>query len=369
MSSLNKKSLIIIIIFSLIILTGCWDSVEINKREYLFALGIDKVGDELIFTSEIPKINEGSEEQRLVYTKEGENFSDFYNTSYLHSDKAISDRLMQVIVLGESVARDTNTLKKIFDEMQRSPQLNRRVKLCIATESAQKIINTEIPSNPIVGRFLSDMLVKLKREGNQEIYTFDEALIDLGQTGNALIPVVEVNDKSLKIERAAIIKEYQLLGYLSVEELESLMVLLNPLKARIRNINIDIDGTTIALGVSDISSSKKLSIENEKITANYYMTLYVYVDSFIIGNNNLEKKQFKDKIKEEAEKKISKIMEQTIYTLQHTYKTDLLMLKKDLYKHHKKEYLSIENKYDEAFQSADINVYYDIKINSTGLVK
>jgi len=73
----------------------------------MFAVGIDKNGDSLKFTSEIPKINEGSEEERLIYSKENNNFADFYNTSYLHSEKAISDRLMQVIVLGESTARDS----------------------------------------------------------------------------------------------------------------------------------------------------------------------------------------------------------------------------------------------------------------------
>lgn len=46
----------------------------------------------------------------------------------------ISDRLMQVIVLGEDLARDSEAMKRIFDEIQRSPQMNRRVKICIAKE-------------------------------------------------------------------------------------------------------------------------------------------------------------------------------------------------------------------------------------------
>ena len=48
--------------------------------------------------------------------------------------------------------------------------MNRRVKICIAKGKAQDIINTEIPSNPIVGRFLSEMLIKLKRENYQDVY-------------------------------------------------------------------------------------------------------------------------------------------------------------------------------------------------------
>lgn len=367
----NFKSFKIILIAAMVMLflTGCWDSVEINKREYLFAVGIDKNPDNLVFTSEIPKINEGSEEQRLVYTKESNNFADFYSISYLHSEKAISDRLMQVIVIGEDVARDSETLKKLFDEIQRSPQMNRRVKICIAKGKAQDIINTEIPSNPIVGRFLSDMLVKLKRESYQDVYTFDEAILHLGQTGNAMVPVVEINDKSLKIERAAILKEYELIGFLEPMEMEIIMLLLNPDKANIKNFNIDVDNTTVGLGAVDVSVTEDINLAGDKLIVDYYTTLFCYVDSFIIGNNSLEDKNFMDKIKKAAVNRIEDVASNTIDELQHTYRSDLLRIKDDLYKFHKSDFDKIEDKYDEVFEAADIRVHVNVEIRSTGLVK
>jgi Ger(x)C family germination protein len=366
---MKNIKIILILIVTLLLTTGCWDSVEINKREYLFAVGIDKNPDKLVFTSEIPKINEGSEEQRLVYTKESNNFSDFYSISYLHSEKAISDRLMQVIVLGEDVARDSETLKKLFDEIQRSPQMNRRVKICIAKGKAEEIIKTEIPSNPIVGRYLSDMLVKLKRESYQDIYTFDEAILHLGQTGNAMVPVVEINEKSLKVERAAIIKEYELIGFLEPMEVETIMLLLNPDKANIKNFNIEVDGTTVGLGAVDVSLTEDINLNGEKLSVDYYITLFCYIDSFIIGNNSLEDKNFMNKIKEEAVKRIQDVASNTIDKLQHTYRSDLLRIKDDLYKFHKSDFDKIEDKYDEVFEAADINFHLNVEIRSTGLVK
>lgn len=366
---MTKIKIIIITLLTSLTLTGCWDSVEINKREYIYALGIDKNPHNLTFTSEIPKINEGSEEQRLIYTRDSTDFADFYATSYLHSEKAISDRLMQVIVLGEDVARDSETVKRIFDEIQRSPQINRRVKICIAKGKAQDIINTEIPNNPIVGRYLSDMLVKLKRESYQDIYTFDEAILNLGKTGNAMIPVVEINDKSLKIERAAVIKEYELKGFLEPEEVSTIMVLLNPDKARIPNININVEGTNISLGAVDISMTKDTNLKDEKLGVDYYITMYLYVDSFIIGSNKLEDQEYLNKIKDEAGKSFLAVAEKTIDKLQHTYRADLLKIKDDLYKYHKKDYEKIMDNYDEVFEAAAINIHLDMKIKSTGLVK
>ena len=364
----NIKILFITLIAS-VMLVGCWDSVEINKREYLYALGIDKNPNSLTFTAEIPKINEGSEEQRIVYAKESADFAEFYAVSYLHSEKAISDRLMQVIVLGEDVVREPETVKRIFDEIQRSPQINRRVKICIAKGKAQDIINTEIPENPIVGRFLSDMLVKLKRENYQDIYTFDEAILDIGKTGNALIPVVEVNDKSLMIERAGIIKEYELKGFLEPEEVATVMVLLNPDKAKIPNININVEGTNVSLGVVDLSMTKDFNLNSDKLTADYYATMYIYINSFITGSNKLEDQSYLNKIKDEAKKSFMAVAEKTVDKLQHTYRTDILKIKDNLYKYHKQDYEKVMDKYDEIFEGADINIHLDLKIKSTGLVK
>ncbi|NLJ57319.1 MAG: Ger(x)C family spore germination protein [Tissierellia bacterium] len=364
-----KKIILLLLILLILLLSACWDSVEINKREYLFALGIDKEGDELKFTSEIPKINEGSEDERLVNSMENKSFADFYNLSYLHSEKVISDRLMQVIVLGEELARDSETVKKIFDEIQRSPQMNRRVKICIAKGKAEEIIKAEIPSNPIVGRFLSDMLVKLKRESYQDIYTFDEAILHLGQRGSALVPVVETNQDSLKIEKAAIVKEYELVGFLETDELECVMLLLDPTNANIRNINIELEDITMAIGAANITKTDKINLQDEKLTVDYYITLYCYVDSFIIGNNSLEDKNFLNKVKDESIKTISQRTTATVDKLKNIYKVDLLRINDKLYKYHKKEYEKIMDKYDEVFAEASIKVHYNMEILSVGLVK
>jgi hypothetical protein len=201
------------------------------------------------------------------------------------------------------------------------------VKICIAKGKAEDIINTEIPSSPIVGRFLSDMLVKLKRESQQDVFTFDEAILNLGKTGNAMIPLVEVNEKSLKIERAAIIKEYELVGFLETDELEAVMLLLDPSNANIRNINVETDGTTISLDAVDVTMTDKIRLKGDKLSVDYYVTLYCYVDSFIIGNNSLEDRYFLNRVKEESIKKLSETSTDTIDKLQTQYKADLLRIK------------------------------------------
>jgi len=364
------KEKIILMIIATFLLTGCWDNVEINDREYVFAVGIDKgENDNLIFTAEIPKINEASKDQRLIYTGNSENLANFYNDSFVRSDKVISDRLMQVIVIGESVASDSDTLKRIFDEIERSPQINRRVKIAIAKGDAKDIITTEIPSNPIVGRYLSQMLIKLKKSHNQDIYTFDEALLNLADYGSGLIPIVEKYGDSLKVDSSAVIKDHKKIGNLNYDENEIIMLLLDPSSSNLKNININIEDSKISLGAVNITMTEKVDLKEEKLYVNYYVSLYCYIDSFTLNNKSLDDKIFINKIKETATNQISDQTVKTIEKLQKTYKTDLLRIKGTLYKYHKSDYDKIKDKYEQVFTDADINVYYVMDIKSTGLVK
>lgn len=363
------KKLILILIATLI-LTGCYDSAEINDRDYIFAVGIDKgEGGNLIFTAEIPKINEGSEEERIIYTLESENLSNFYDDSFMKSEKVISDRLMQVIVIGESVAEDAETFERLFDEIQRSPQINRRVKIAVAKGDAKAIIETEIPNNPIVGRYLSEMLIKLKKSNDQSIYTFDEALLNLQGFGCGLIPLVEKSEDSLKIEKAAVMKDYKIIGNLNSLENEIVLLILDPKTSSLNNININIEGSLISLGSVNIKTTKKIKLVEDQLTLDYYITLYCFVEAFTLNNKSLADKEFIDKIKEAAANYMTEQTEPTINKIQKIYKADLLKIKNDLYKYHSIKYKKIEDKYDQVFENADINVHYAVNIMSTGLVK
>ena len=83
----------------------------------------------------------------------------------------------------------------------------------------------------------------------------------------------------------------------------------------------------------------------------------------------MEDKSYLSKIKEEAKKSFLTVAEKTIDKLQHTYKTDLLEIKDNLYKYHKSDYQRVMDKYDEIFEAADININLNLEVKSTGLVK
>jgi len=147
------------------------------------------------------------------------------------------------------------------------------------------------------------------------------------------------------------------------------MLLLDPSKSNLKNINIKVEDAFISLGAVSIRTREKIELKNNKLSVNYYVDLFCYVDSFELDNKSLADQDFLDKIKVTATNQISVQTKATINKLQKVYKSDLLKIKDKLYKYHKTEYDKIKDNYEEIFAGADINVEYNMEIKSTGLVK
>jgi len=136
-----------------------------------------------------------------------------------------------------------------------------------------------------------------------------------------------------------------------------------------KSVNIKLEDSSISLGAVSIRTIERIDLENSKLTANYYVDLFCYIDSFELGNKSLSDQKFLEQIKVTATNQISEQTVNTINKLQKIYKSDLLKIKDKLYKFHKTDYDKIKDNYEQVFSDANINVHYSIEIKSTGLVK
>ncbi|QSX05245.1 Ger(x)C family spore germination protein [Sedimentibacter sp. zth1] len=366
--------LIIIFMFSLV---GCGikDAVEINKREYIFAVGIDtndnatSEEDEYTFTAEIPVLNTGSQDKRFVITQNCNDLTSFYYNNILSTDKIASDSMMQVIIIGEDVLKDKDTIKRMFDEIERSPQINRKVKIVVAKGKASDIVNFEIADNPLIGRYISEFLIKLKKLSFQTTYSFDEVVLYLQNLGNALIPAVEIKNDRLSIDGAAVIKKYELIDYINHDENGIISMLTKGAATGMNDINIKVDEIPVSLTYENVVVSQDINIKGEKLDAKLYVTVYLNINSYDLTKTNSSDIDFERKLCNETNALMSKYTKKLLQKMQEDYKMDILGIQDDLMKFDKTDYDKIKDKYEEVFESANINVYYNVKINNSGMVK
>lgn len=371
----NKRIPIILITLILLIsITGCTnkDRVEINKREYIFAVGIDKSeknDSEYTFTAEIPIISSGSENERFVLTKNSKNLTDFYYDNVLSTDKIASDSLMQVIVIGEDVVKNKDNVKRLFDEIERSPEINRKVKIVIAKDKASDIINFEIKDNPLVGRYISEFLVKLKKLSYQTTYSFDEVALYLQSMGNALIPSIEIKDNRVSIDGAAVIRDYSLIDYINNYENGLISMLTKGASTGMKDVNVELDQIPISLSFDNVIVSQNIDLNEKNLSANFYVTAYCNIDAYDITKFNSSEEEFLRRLSNEVNRKLTKDTNELIKKMQKTYKMDMLNIQEDLIKFNKTRYDVIKDSYSEVFESAKIVVNYNVKINNSGMVK
>ena len=73
---MKKNIILLLILLMSAVFTGCWDNIEINKRDYIFAIGIDKSEEgadgRFTFTAEIPKITKDGKNERKMINQQKE---------------------------------------------------------------------------------------------------------------------------------------------------------------------------------------------------------------------------------------------------------------------------------------------------------
>lgn len=252
MTNNSKIIYVMLIIFLLISLSGCWDLKEIEDRGYVLGIALDTyedLGQELdevedmapetgpkkyVMTIQIPiwkigQAKEGAKGQKATWEMS------VSGRSIMEMNREFSTRVgfppfyhdLKVIVISKSLAE--RDVVKWADFPFRDSEFRRPVLLYVAKSALAKDILTLIPK---IESYSSDYLSHLKENifKNSRI----EAPFTLGDFSNAIfnkgdftIPLVNIGKGELKDAGAAIIKKNKMVGELTERETEGLNMLKN----------------------------------------------------------------------------------------------------------------------------------------------
>lgn len=186
---------VIILLFVLIpLLSGCWDSQEIEQRANVLALGVDKASEEerkkeneishlgkkipnpdeemIKVTAQIavpgriplgPQQPGGSEKPVMVVEVVGHTFQD----AILNLQQEVADEVflghLRIIVLSEEIARYGTA--RFNDFLRRNPEIRRTAALVVSKGSAAKYMNLNPELERIPSLYLADMVDNLSAIG------------------------------------------------------------------------------------------------------------------------------------------------------------------------------------------------------------
>lgn len=376
-----KKFLLIVMIISLILSSGCWDMIELEDRILPYSVAIDlklekdkeQAEDKDFFISfSYPNINalgKNATQEDMAYVINANANSIFEARDEVSSrvHKSIYLKHLNVVVMSEEVFSNERFLRQILDGLKRDFIINKMVNLLITKESAHDIMMKKLGSKR--QESVEGLLISLLHNEQMSTSFTPIVLKDFIQYMDhkraAIIPLA-IPEPEISLAGGGIFKDYQFLGYIDKDDNRNITLLNN--QAKNKDIDFDFKGATISLFLDEIKSKKKLVRDGEFLKIRYQVEMDGEIHQYIIDEDRRINTQ---EDMEEIEKALAKIVKDeftsTIEKLQKDFNADALGILEYLYKFYPKIYKKVEADWDSIFHYLDIEVVVQVNIRRRGL--
>ncbi|AIS53413.1 spore germination protein GerLC [Thermoanaerobacter kivui] len=382
----KKLEVIILLLLSAVLLTGCWDKVEIEDRAFVMAIGIDLSSSSTkryVVTFQFPNAAQiakgtsggggGSERPSFAVSEVADTIFSASRHISTRLNKALYLGHTQVIILGKDVGEDRDKFQQVLDSLDRSYELSRKLRLLVTPQRAQDILLKKYEIEPNTGAYIRDIFKQYNRTSIFPSIDYNKIIKSLHETnGNAIIPKIVAGKEDIKIAGSAIIKNYRLVGWMEDDENMGYMWLTGLVKGGDVSIIMPGDGENIKVpfNISNVSRRRSVKEENGKIV--YEVKLEVEGD---ITEYTFEKhgKMMETNVLNVMEKKTSERIKQmtkkAIDRFQKDLKVDMLGVGDYIEKHNPTLWEKVGKNWNDIFPDIEIKVDVSSHVRRIGLFR
>jgi len=406
-----KYSKIVLSLFFIIILTGCWDYKEIENRGYVLGIAIDKpkplpkgYEDQKSYKQEkkLEKMELQQGDPQYAYTVQipilpkaqvkpigggggggGAESSRSWDltllgNSFFEANREFSTRLnyapfyehLKVIIINEKVAREG--IIPPLDMILRDPEMRRRTKVFVTSEEAHKILDVTPRIDDYAAMYLADLPRNATKTSRMPHIT------DLGEVAESLhgqvdfgLPIVISTSDEIKIIGAAAFKGDKMVGRLSGIQTIYAKWIRDAIKGGVivikarHNPNI-----LLTLELKKVKTKLRPIVDgdNVKILIKSKAVINLAEESETRYKDAL-KQDFIKNIEQGAKDEIESNIKETIKYVQQELGADIFHFKVILQKFAPKTWEQVEDDWYEVFRNLDIVVDVDVELEYIGTVK
>lgn len=174
-----KNKYFYVFILNLIVLTGCWDVVNIEDRGFIIGSAIDLIeadeGKQPVFliTNQIavPAGMDPSSQQSGQGNKAFLNYSSIGTSIYKMEEEVttISSKVpyyehLEVLIISEEIAKKDKLLTKIIDTYIRNVNLRRGIKVVVSKGEAKKLLEFQSPNSRLPAKHIVELLERSSQQ-------------------------------------------------------------------------------------------------------------------------------------------------------------------------------------------------------------
>lgn len=356
---LNKK-IILVSIFCTVLLTGCYDSKEMDERNFVISVGIDKGDNEKIevalgIAKPISKSKSSVGEE--IKTIDGDTFAQAIKLTSSTDSQSMYFGHTKNIVFGSGILEDPEAMRKILDTMVRNNDFSLKMIMLASKENAKDCIELVEKSDNGQGLYIWDFY---KNNANETEATTRLELKDMEEDfrlGNSsVIPIISVEGDKIVIGGGAVADGNGLAGYLDEDEMEGYLWVAENCAGHMVQANAG-DGL-IPIGITK-SDSKINFVDDDKLICHIKIDVRANVEGH-------DQNYSQEDVEEALESVIRRQVNATLQKAQKELKSDLFGLteriskeKKDLYDKYGK---------DKCFDKMEFEIEVHSKITGTGVI-
>ena len=383
------------VILSCMLLSGCWDKVEIDRRNFISTIAIDPGEDiakekelksispeEPFAERQIKKINvtygfpdmsmlgpgkSGSAQEKYINTQ-SYSMEDAYSEATAKSSRDIYMGHTKLLILSGKLLEHKDTVKEIVDYLQRNPSISRMTQVVVSDGRAEDYIKFKPTTENSAQYYISGLMDNSKRNSRIMSITLNEFLILLSENGNALLPRISLDKEKneLTLTGAAIIKDYGVKGYFTSLELMDIQLLSGKFSSGKKVIYMN--GHPVDYIIDGYKRKMRVEEEGDKLAINIDISIEGQLGGYYVGKKILEEDELQ-KLQNAFNNSISGECEKIMGVAKGEFEIDPFGTREYIEKFKPSLWNKIEKDWDEKYKNASVNVTVNSKMRRVGAVQ
>lgn len=370
---------IMLCVFLLINLTGCWGGRELNELKITIGLGVDKskTAGNVMLTAQIVKPGEAG--KTSSDGKGGGGSNAFWNIS--NDGKSIFDAVRnmtkktgyriyvshtQIIVFGNEIALEG--LEKYYDFFMRANEIRPKTLILISQGTASDILNVKSETEKLNSMHIANLVKGYGMTSQFKKINLDEfANALMSDTTAPIAPLIgisrETGEEELLISGMAVFINAKMIGTLDPVESRGLLWVSGDVKSGVIEVPVPGDKGKAVLEIMDEKTKLVPKIEHGKISFDVEIQ-----ENSSIAEQTCRKNLTQLNMSQELEKEQADIIRKEVmraFKKSQELNADIFGFGEQLHKKYPAEWKELKVKWDKIYPSIQLTVKAETKIRGT----
>jgi spore germination protein KC len=363
------------------LLTGCWDSREIDALFILTGIAVDAADnpDQVAVTLQIADIkqgesgsggggNTGGSDATILLSAVSDTISGCINEINRDSDHKLLFQHNQIRLFGIDLAE--KGIEEHLDLFLRDQQARLEVPLVVVDGRAEEALSASLAQEPVSGIFLGGMfedLSEVSSEYRVRLIDFIHMLLDEGTA--PVLPIIKVtgkgNKQEIKLTGMAVFKGERMIGRLSNDETLGYIWSFGDVKEC--NFEVTDASSKAVLHIAHLDCEREVTLRQDGGVSVALTVNAVVGIGELSGFRGMKPPELLKHLEKMAEEEIKKKIT-TCFSAAQSLNADIFGYCTTVYQKYPQQWNSMKDQWDTIFPNIDLSVQAKVRIPGTGQI-